>query len=166
MHAKDTLALAGFGALTAGAAALGTKATNDALYPLSVNLRKPPFQPPRRAFGPLWTALYGLVATAGFRLFRAKKSRKRTLALALWGAQLATNAAWSALFFGKHRGKAAVADVAVLEGLAVGSILAAFEVDAPAATMLAPAAAWVVFASLLNEEVLRRNPVSAFAALP
>jgi tryptophan-rich sensory protein len=166
MHAKDTLALAGFGALTAGAAALGAKATDDALYPLSVNLKKAPFQPPRGAFGPLWTALYGLVAVAGFRLFRAKRGRRRTVALALWGTQLVASAAWSKLFFGKHRGKAALADVAVLEGLAVGSILAAFEVDAPAATMLTPAAAWHVFASVLNEEVLRRNPLSEFAALP
>ena len=86
------MALAGFGALTAGAAALGTKATRDSLYPWYVNLQKPPFQPPRQAFAPVWTVLYGLIAVSGFRLWRAKKSTQRTVALTLWGGQLAANA--------------------------------------------------------------------------
>jgi tryptophan-rich sensory protein len=166
MNAKDTAALFGFGGLTAGAAALSTKATRDALYPWYVDLRKPPFQPPRQAFAPVWTALYGLIATAGFRLWRAPRSPRRSVALTLWGGQLAANAGWSWLFFRKHKGKAALFDIAVLESLIVGTLVAALEVDAPAATMLAPYAAWVAFAAVLNEEVVRRNPPTAFAAHP
>jgi benzodiazapine receptor len=166
MDARDTVALAGFGALTAGAAALSTKATRESLYPWYVNLRKAPFQPPRQAFAPVWTALYALIATAGFRLWRAKKSQRRTVALGLWGGQLAANAAWSLLFFRKHQGKAALVDIVALETLIVGTLVAAVEVDAPAAVMLAPYAAWVAFASVLNEEIVRRNPPTAFAAHP
>ncbi|HEX4383552.1 MAG TPA: TspO/MBR family protein [Myxococcales bacterium] len=166
MNARDTVALAGFGAVTAGAAALATKATREALYPWYVTLQKPPFQPPRQAFAPVWTALYGLIAVSGFRLWRAKKSTRRTVALTLWGGQLAANAAWSWLFFRKHQGKAALADIAALETLIVGTLYAALKVDAPAATMLAPYAAWVAFAGVLNEEIVRRNPPSAFAAHP
>jgi benzodiazapine receptor len=166
MNAKETAALAGFGALTAGAAAIATRATQKALYPWYVELQKPPFQPPRQAFAPVWTALYGLIAMAGFRLWRAKKSTRRTVALSLWGAQLAANAGWSWLFFRKHRGKAALADIAALESLIVGTLVSAIEVDAPAATMLAPYAAWVAFAAVLNEEIVRRNPPTAFAAHP
>jgi translocator protein len=166
MKARDGVALAGFGALTAGAAALSTKATRESLYPWYVDLRKPPFQPPRQAFAPVWTVLYGLIAVSGFRLWRAKKSPRRTLSLALWAAQLAANAAWSWLFFRKHQGKAALLDIAVLETLIVGTLVSALEVDAPAAVMLAPYAAWVAFASVLNEEIVRRNPPTAFAAHP
>jgi tryptophan-rich sensory protein len=166
MNARDTAALAGFGALTAGAAAIATRSTRQALYPWYVELQKPPFQPPRQAFAPVWTVLYGLIATAGFRLWRAKKSTRRTVALSLWGAQIVANAAWSWLFFRKHRGKAALTDLAALESLIVGTLVAALDVDAPAATMLAPYAAWVAFAALLNEEIVRRNPPTAFAAHP
>jgi benzodiazapine receptor len=166
MNARETAAPAGFGALTAGAAALATKATRESLYPWYVTLKKPPFQPPRQAFAPTWTALYGLIAVAGFRLWRAKKSKRRTAALTLWGGQLAANAAWSWLFFRKHQGKAALVDIAALEALIAGTISAAVKVDARAAMMLAPYAAWVAFAGLLNEEIVRRNPPSAFAAHP
>src|SRR5262245_29465287 len=63
-------------------------------------LSKPPFNPPNWVFGPVWTALYCLKAIAGWRIMRLPQSTpRRSLAIGLFFAQLALNAAWSWMFF-------------------------------------------------------------------
>src|SRR5690606_3248713 len=87
-----------FGGLVTGVAALGTLAMRGRGRPSGLwyrALRKSRAQPPGRVFGPVWSALYGLIAYAGYRLWRAPASRARTGALALWGTQLALNGAWT-----------------------------------------------------------------------
>lgn len=53
-------------------------------------LRKPWFNPPAWVFGPAWTSLYLMIATATWLL----ASAARTRALRLNAVQLALNAAW------------------------------------------------------------------------
>ena len=153
------LSLATFGGLTAAAAFAGAQATRRSVPSRwYARLRKPPFQPPRQAFAPVWTALYALTAASGWRVARHPASLQRTQALGTWGLQLALNAGWSWLFFGLRRPRAALVEVGLLAA-AVGAYAAsAARVDRPAAWMVAPYLAWTGFAGLLNAELVRRNP--------
>ena len=149
-------ALGGFVGAVAAAAVVGGVATtrNQDWYR---SLRKPPFNPPDWLFGPAWTTLYALMATSAYRVWRAPPSPERSRALGLWGAQLALNAAWSPLFFGAHRPRAALVDLALLVVGICAYANEARKVDAPAAWMMAPYGAWCAFAGLLNEEIVRLN---------
>jgi tryptophan-rich sensory protein len=151
--------LLGFGALTAGAAALGSFATarsvNSAWY--NVELEKPPFQPPREVFAPVWTALYALMAGSVARVYEAPPSRERTRALRLWALQLALNAGWSAIFFGARRPRLALAELGALFAAIGAYTHQARTVDRRAARLMLPYLGWTAFAALLNEEIVRRN---------
>jgi translocator protein len=155
---RSVLGLIAFGALTAGAAALGTLATRRGMGLWYRLLRKPPFNPPSWVFAPVWTALYGMIATSGYRVWCRQPSPERTGALALWGAQLGLNGAWSWLFFGKHRKVAALVDLGLLVATVGAYTAVASRVDRPAAWLMAPYLGWTSFAGLLNEEIVRRNP--------
>lgn len=157
LKAESTAALAVFGALSAGAAVAGALATNGATQGWYQRLKKPPFQPPRGVFGPVWTVLYGLIAVSGWRVWNGPAGVARSRALSLWAVQLGFNAAWSWLFFGRQRLRSALVDVTALS-LSVGAYLAAArKVDRTAAVLVAPYLGWVCFASLLNEELVRLN---------
>jgi benzodiazapine receptor len=161
MNGKSTvsegLALATFSGLTLGAAALGRDANRGSRGLWYRSLRMPPYQPPRWIFGPVWTALYALLVTSGYRVWKAPPSRARTRALALWGAQLALNGAWAPVFFGARRPRAALADLLAQVGVVAAYAATSRQVDKLASTMMVPYLGWLGFASLLNEEVVRRN---------
>ena len=82
----------------------------------------------------------------------------RSLALRLWFSQPSTNAKWSKLFFGQHRPDLALTDLLMLEAFVLGYIAAARNVDRAASQAFIPYAGWVVFAGLLNAEIVGRSP--------
>ncbi len=151
---KKLLAMAGFGAVTAGAAALGAQARPGAWYR---GLNKPWFQPPAWVFAPVWTGLYALIAASGYRVWSAPASPERTRALAFWGTQLGLNAAWSLLFFGKQDPRAALIDIGLLRVSIDAYTGAAAKVDPAARWMMMPYRSWVTFATVLNAEIVRKN---------
>jgi tryptophan-rich sensory protein len=154
------LALFGFGAAVAAAGWFGARySPRDARTRLWYRrLDKPSYDPPNYVFPVVWTALYSLIAISGWRVWQQKDSPERSRALRLWVSQLATNAEWTRLFFGQHRPKHSLANVLTLQALIVSYILAADEVDHTAAALFYPYAGWVAFATLLNGEIVRRNP--------
>lgn len=156
---SNLLALAGFGLATAGAAWYAARysreGNRDSWYR---DLDKPSFTPPDEAFPMVWTALYALIAWSGYRIWSAEPSRSRNAALRLWLSQLAANAKWSHLFFGRRRPTLALADVVALEGTILSYISAAHKIDRAAAYAFVPYAAWVAFATVLNAEIIRLNP--------
>jgi translocator protein len=156
-RASDSLAVVSFSGLTLGAAALGRNANRGSRGLWYKALRKPSFEPPGWVFGPIWTALYSLLATSGYRVWKAPPSKTRTCALALWGTQLALNGAWSPVFFGARRPKAALFDVLALLGIVAAYTATSRRVDKAAGAMMVPYLGWLGFASLLNEEIIRRN---------
>lgn len=156
---NSLIALAVFGAATAGAAWLGARYTRRAKHDSWYHdLDKPSFTPAEEAFPVVWTALYAMIALSGWRIWCAAPSRERNRALGLWIAQLAANARWSKLFFGQQRPLAALGDAVALERIVLSYISAARKVDRAAAGMFVPYAAWVAFAGVLNAEIARRNP--------
>jgi tryptophan-rich sensory protein len=151
------LALASFAGLTVAAAALGRVASRRAPGLWYRTLRKPPFQPPSWVFGPVWSTLYGLIATSGYRVWKTSPSKARTQALTLWGTQLALNSAWSPLFFGARRKRTALVDLLALLGVVAAYAQVSRKIDKPAAAMVLPYLGWLGFAGALNEEIIRRN---------
>jgi tryptophan-rich sensory protein len=107
-------------------------------------------------FGPVWTVLYGLIATSGYRVWSAKPSRMRTRALAWFGVQLVFNAAWSWFFFKKRSPRLALADIALLGAAIAAYVKTSAKVDRSAALLFVPYLGWVGFAALLNGEIVRR----------
>jgi tryptophan-rich sensory protein len=156
-NGSRALALASFAGLTAAGAALGSVASRRSTGLWYKMLRKPPFQPPRWLFAPVWTALYALIATSGYRVWKQEPSKARARALALWGTQLALNTAWSPLFFGARRKRAALVDLAALLGVVAAYAATSRKIDKPAAAMMLPYLGWLGFAGLLNEEIIRKN---------
>jgi translocator protein len=158
-RSHSNLALIGFGAATAVAAWMGSRHSppnrSERWYR---RLDKPSFTPPQNVFPIVWTGLYGLMAWSAWRVWQTESSENRSRALWLWAKQLAANAEWSRLFFGKQRADLSLMDSLLLESLIMRYIRTAREVDLAAAAAFSPYAAWVAFATLLNAEILRRNP--------
>jgi tryptophan-rich sensory protein len=151
------LALAAIGVATLFTAATGVRATARG-KPWYRLLRKSSLNPPDAAFGPVWTSLYAASALSATRVYRAAPSPARNRALALWGTQQALNALWSPLFFSQRRPRAALLDLGLLWGTLGSYLRQARKVDPTAAALVVPYLAWVSFAALLNEEVIRKNP--------
>ncbi len=141
--------LAGWLALCGAAAAVGLLARPDAWYG---SLAKPPWQPPDAIFGPVWSALYTLMAIAAWLVSR-RAERASTPAVMLFIAQLAVNAAWSPLFFRWHQPLWALADLTVLLVLVVLTIRAFASQRPAAAWLLAPYLLWCAFAWTLNAAI-------------
>ncbi len=159
-NSRALLGLLGFGAVVAAAGWHGFRnSPRDLRTRLWFNrLDKPMWNPPQRVFPIVWTALYSLIAIAGWRTWMQEDSPERSRALRLWATQLATNAEWTHLFFGRHNPKQSLFDVVALEAQIVNYIRTVKDVDPAAAACFLPYAAWVAFATLLNAEIVRRNP--------
>ncbi|WP_245268907.1 TspO/MBR family protein [Mesorhizobium loti] len=121
-------------------------------------LRKPGWTPPNWLFGPVWTALYVMIAIAGWLVWR---NAPAGAAIWLWGLQLAVNFCWSALFFGARRMDLAFYDVVLLWLLIAAFIVAAAPISLTAAVLFVPYLIWVTIAGTLNWTVWRMNPSKA-----
>ena len=144
-------------AAVAAAAVIGTLGT-DVKSRWYRSLDKPAWQPPGAAFGPAWTTLYALMAVASARtLDRLEDPEERRAFATAFGANLALNAGWNWLFFKAQRPRWALAEIVVLEASTLDLTRRAARADSAAATMLAPYAGWVAFATALNAAIARRN---------
>ena len=138
------------------AASLGTVAvdTSSTWYR---RLRKPSWQPPAAAFGPVWTGLYASMAYAGARAWReAEPADRRKLAL-IGGVNLALNAGWNVAFFRAHKPTAAVATIVALESTTLAFMATAGRRSPVAAAILIPYTVWTGYATALNVAIARRN---------
>lgn len=78
-------------------------------------------------------------------------------ALALFGVQLALNAAWSPLFFGLHRIDLALANIVLLWAAIAATTVAFWKVTPVAGWSFVPYLLWVTFATALNFALWRLN---------
>lgn len=125
------------------------------------DLEKPDFTPPTPAYGIAWTVIQAALAYGGYRLLRAEPSPERTTALAAWAANQVGIGGWSAVFFGQRAlGTGAIA-AGGLATAAAGYVAAAARVDRSAAATGVPLVAWTAFATVLAEEIWRRNEPAA-----
>ncbi|MHA3724017.1 TspO/MBR family protein [Leucobacter sp. HY1910] len=149
-------------------AALGSIATiphTDGWY-ASVN--KVPWSPPNAVFGPAWTALYALIAIAGFLIWRAgyaaagQPSRAQHQ-LRLFAVQLVLNGLWTPLFFasfplvGAIAWWAALVVIVALIVVVIRLIAITMPISRPAAWMFVPYLLWLIFAASLNAGIIVLN---------
>lgn len=152
---RCVLGLIGWLLLCFGAAWFGSQFPPDEWY---ARLIKPSWNPPNWIFGPVWTALYTMMAVAAWLVWRRGGFSLHALPLGSFLIQLVLNALWSWLFFGlKNPGLAALEIIALW--LSIAATLLMFRNPSPlAAWLLAPYLAWVSFATALNFTLWRLNP--------
>ena len=121
------------------------------------NLDKPSFTPPSVVYPIAWTSIQAALAYSGYRVMRGEPSNGRTAALAFWTANQIGIGGWSEVFFGNRAPGWGTVASAALGVNAVGYVATAASVDDTAAKLGAPLVAWVAFATLLSEEIWRRN---------
>jgi tryptophan-rich sensory protein len=143
--------------ITFAAAAVGGWASADApgFYAL---LNKPSWAPPAAVFGPVWTALYLLMAVAAWLVWKEVWKPEIRRALSFYLLQLALNALWTWVFFSWRLGGWALAEISVLWVLIVLTMIGFYRVRPLAGLLLVPYLAWVTFATVLNAALWRMNP--------
>jgi len=141
--------------LSFGAAAIGSPFIPGDWY---AALTKPAWNPPNWIFGPVWTALYAMMAVSAWLVWQGSEGAVRRRALGWYAVQLVLNAAWTPLLFGLHFLGVAFAEILLL-WVAIAATIAAFRrVSRVAAWLLVPYLAWVSFAAALNFTLWRLNP--------
>jgi tryptophan-rich sensory protein len=157
VSARDIAGLAAFVALNAAVSALGGWATAGSVGTWYVTLEKPSFNPPDWVFAPVWSALYLMIAVAGWRAWRRAAGAQRGLAFTAYAVQLALNLSWSFVFFGAQRIGAALAVIVALLAAILANAFLFWRIERAAGALLLPYAAWVSFATLLNAALWRLN---------
>ena len=152
--AKNVAGLCGWMAICFAAAAPGAFFMPGDWY---ATLQKPSWNPPGWIFGPVWTALYAMMAVAAWLVWKRGGFPAQRKALGLFLGQLALNALWTPLFFGLHLPGPAFAEILLL-WLAIAATLTVFRsVNRTAFWLLVPYLAWVTFAAVLNGTLWRMN---------
>ncbi len=148
------LCLAGWIAFSFSAAAMGALFMPGEWY---ASLKKPSWNPPGWIFGPVWTALYTMMAVAAWLVWRRGGFAAQRKPLMFFLVQLALNAAWTPLFFGLHWTGVAAVEIILLWVAILVTIRAFHPISRPASRLLWPYLAWVSFATVLNFELWRLN---------
>lgn len=121
-------------------------------------LERPSWAPPGSVFSPVWTTLFVLMAVAAWQVWRMAGFASARTALLLYLVQLVFNVLWSWLFFAWHLGGWAFADVILLWGLILATLIAFWRINRLAGMLLVPYLLWVGFAITLNFSVWQLNP--------
>jgi len=154
---RDTIGFAVFLALCLAVSAIGGAATASSVGTWYQTLAKPAFNPPNWIFAPVWTALYFMMAVAGWRVWRRDGLRRAGWALSLFALQLVLNLAWSILFFGMRSIGAALIEIVVLLLAILATTAVFWQRDRLAGMLFVPYAGWVAFATVLNAALWRLN---------
>jgi translocator protein len=117
-------------------------------------LHAPPGTPPNWVFAPVWAALYLMIGTAAWLVWRRLGAGRP---LRLWGWQLAANALWAPAFFGLHSPTLAMGVMVLLLFLIVLTIRAFRRVRRLAAALMLPYGGWCLYAAYLNAGFLLLN---------
>ena len=154
-------ALLGTGLATAAAALAGSLAGRGAVDGWYQEIRKPRYVPPNVVFPIAWTALYVDIAAtsaAAINRFRSEgrtaEARAYTAAL---GANLALNAGWSWLFFGRQRLGVSAAAAGLLAVSSADLARRAAAAGPGLGAALAPYPLWCGFAAVMSTDIWRLN---------
>jgi translocator protein len=154
---RDILGFVAFFALCLAVSAVGGAATASSVGTWYQTLAKPSFNPPDWVFAPVWSALYFMMALAGWRVWRLDGLRRARWALSLFALQLALNLAWSIVFFGLRSIGAALIEIVVLLLAILATTAVFWQRDRVAGMLFTPYAGWVAYATALNAALWQIN---------
>ena len=156
-RAHSLVGLAIWLGLCFGAAYLGSAFTTPSIPTWYASLIKPSWTPPSWVFGPVWSLLYVTMALSAWLVWRRGGLTSAAIPITLFLVQLALNGAWSILFFRLRMPDVAFAEIIVLWG-AILATLVTFWWSVPAAGwLMVPYLAWVTFAAVLNYSIWQLN---------
>lgn len=151
------IVLIAFLAACLGAGGLGAWLTTPEIGGWYRTIAKPTWNPPDRVFGPVWTALYVMMAIAGWLVWKRDGFRNAAVPLTLFGVQLLLNVGWSWIFFGLHQPGWAFVEIVVLWATIAATTILFFRHLKPAGWLFVPYLVWVSFAATLNFTLWRLN---------
>ena len=121
-------------------------------------LEQPAWKPPDWLFGPAWTLIFGLAATAGVAAWRqAPDKASREWLLALFALNGFLNVLWSLLYFRLRRPDWALLEVGLLWLSVLLLILVLGRYCRQARWLLLPYLAWITVAGALNWGTVQLN---------
>jgi benzodiazapine receptor len=157
MRAKTLVTTVGAVFATAALGGLASRPAESAWYAW---LKKPSFQPPRRAFPIVWPILYADIAAVSAstldHLRDQDREQARTYA-SLLGANLALNAGWTWLFFTRRRLGVSALAAAALTASSADLTRRAIATCGPVGAALGLYPAWCAFATLLSTRIWQLN---------
>ncbi len=121
-------------------------------------LIKPAFSPPAWVFGPVWSALYVVIAVSfGWVLVQYLRRRIAFAMLLPFVLNLIFNAAYTPIQFGLRNNAWASVDILLVLGTLVWAIAAVWRSARWVALVNLPYLAWVTFATLLQLSITWLN---------
>lgn len=124
------------------------------------SLNSPSFKPPGWIFGPVWSLLYLLIATAAYRVMKSEKTKVKSILMGLWALQMVLNTIWTPVFFGGYNLGAALIYIVILWVSILAFVLVARHDDKLTSWIMVPYLLWVSFATLLNGAYWMLNPTA------
>jgi len=147
-----------------GIGAVGAQLTE--LGPWYLGLVQPSFKPSDAWFGPAWTLIFILAASAGVTAWKsAPDQSSRRWLIGLFALNAGLNSLWSLLFFKLQRPDWALIEVGFLWLSIAALIVATRRYSRTAGFLLLPYLLWVSFASAINyATVLLNGPFGQLVA--
>lgn len=118
------------------------------------HLNKPSWTPANWIFPVVWSALYLMIAIAGWLIFATSNAMLKRL----WLLQLTLNGLWSWLFFGLHLIGVGLADILAMLLSTFMLVLLARRTSRAVLWLMTPYLFWIAYASALNLAILVLNP--------
>jgi len=140
-----------------GAALSGSIFTTPSVPTWYAGLVKPSWTPPNWVFGPVWSALYLMMAVAVWLVWRRGGFATAAIPLTLFLVQLGLNVAWSILFFGLHMPGLAFAEIVLLWFAILVTLIMFWRSNPIAGFLLVPYILWTTFAGALNLALWQLN---------
>jgi translocator protein len=141
-----------------GVAVAGIGGALTDLGPWYRSLKRPTLQPPDWAFGPAWTLIFLLAASAAVIGWDAAGTDSARSAIV--GAYIVNgclNVGWNLCYFVKKRPDWALVEVVFLWLSILAMIVVLWQFSTTAAWLVLPYLLWVSFASYLNYDIVRLN---------
>ena len=119
---------------------------------------RPSLSPPDWVFGPVWTALYILMAVSLFRVWRLGIDSPGVKgAMGVFAVQLLLNGLWTPVFFGLRSPLGGLVVIGLLWVAILITIIRFSALSHTAMLLLIPYLTWVSFAAVLNAQFYMLN---------
>jgi translocator protein len=144
-----------FLAFSFGASVWGGFVTSIYKDPWYSTLNKPEFNPPDYIFPSIWVILYVSMAFAVWLIWINPKKNEKIIYI--YFIHLIVNASWSVVFFALHQIFLAMVVILVILLLVLWLIKLYFPINKISSLLMIPYLAWLVFAFILNLNILLLN---------